>query len=74
MCKRVMSQVRAMCVESDQLLGENRVQRNAQGGLDVSLLDRYGCLATLCNVLQCVAVCCRRCSAGMCLGIVGSKM
>ena len=47
-----------MCVESDQLLGENRVQRNAQGGLDVSLLDRYGCVAILCHVLQCVAVCC----------------
>ena len=33
--------VRCMCVESSQLLAENRVNPPAQGGLDVSLLDRY---------------------------------
>lgn len=30
-----------MCVESEQLLGENRVRADAQGDVDVSLLDRY---------------------------------
>ena len=32
-----------MCVESAQLLGENRVRPAAQGSVDVSLLDSYRC-------------------------------
>jgi hypothetical protein len=33
--------VRAMCVQSEQLLGENSVRPAAQGGIDVTLLNSY---------------------------------